>query len=81
MCHIAIPAISVVLAVLLTFSELNVPFKNVSAGCESGRVCCGVYKSDVRRSREQLVGVSYENPTWLGYRWIRQLVEVGVARS
>jgi hypothetical protein len=60
------PAISVVFAVLFAFNELKVPFKKLSAGCDFGSTCWGVYRLDVRRSREQLVGVSYENPTWFG---------------
>jgi hypothetical protein len=40
-----------------------VPFKNVSAGWEFGSDWLGVYRSDVKRSREQFVGVSYEKPT------------------
>jgi hypothetical protein len=41
-CQIAMPAVSVVFAVLLIFNELKVPFKNVSAGCELGCTCSGV---------------------------------------
>ena len=63
MCQVAIAAISVVLAVLLAFRELKVPLRNVSAGCEFGTFWPGVYRSKVRRSREPLVGVSYEKPT------------------
>jgi len=58
MCQIAIPANSVVFAVLFTFSELNVPFKKVFPDCELGRTWGGVYRFVVRRSREPLVGVS-----------------------
>lgn len=58
MCQVAIAAISVVLAVLLVFKELKVPFRNVSAGWEFGTLWLGVYRYDVRRSREPLVGVS-----------------------
>jgi hypothetical protein len=54
----AIAAISVVFAVLFVFRELNVPFMKVSAGWEFGRTWGGVYKFDVRRSREPLVGLS-----------------------
>jgi hypothetical protein len=62
-CQVAMAAVSVVLAVWLLFKELNVPFRNVSAGWEFGTFWLGVYKSRVRRSKEPLVGVSYEKPT------------------